>query len=468
MLGEPNSLAYIALILWFAVSAAMFAVLRPAAAAAIAVVGGVMFLPERVSFDFAALPPVNKQLIAPGGAFVGALIFSRRKIISARVGRGGEALVLVLAATALVTALRNPDPLTYGATHLPAMSLYDGVSLAVRDVLYLGLPFFLGRAFFRTSRDLQLLIVIMAVAGVFYSLLILYEIRMAPVLHKKIYGFHQHAFIQTLRFGGYRPMVFMAHGLLVAIFVLVSGLAATGLSRVRRYLVVVPARLVALYLAFILVMCKSLGALLYGAVLLPLTAFARPSLIMRVVVVLLGLIMAYPALRATDLFPTEVMLGVADRIEPKRAESLRGRFVNEELLVEKARARIWFGWGAHGRARVYDPETGRDLSTTDGYWIIQMGSRGIFGFVCAFGLLLYPPLAVNRRLRRIRSPHDKILLATLSLVVIVFTTDLLPNAFLTSHHLFLAGALAGVLPGILRQQRVARPKPRAEKRLSRS
>ena len=41
-------------------------------------------------------------------------------------------------------------------------------------------------------------------------------------LGREIYGFNQHMFAQAVRESGYRPVVFMQHGLMVALF-LVSG-----------------------------------------------------------------------------------------------------------------------------------------------------------------------------------------------------------------------------------------------------
>ncbi|MDC7223945.1 MAG: hypothetical protein PQJ60_09405, partial [Spirochaetales bacterium] len=41
---------------------------------------------------------------------------------------------------------------------------------------------------------------------------------MSPQLSRWIYGFHGHAFIQHIRGNGYRPMVFMQHGLMVSLW----------------------------------------------------------------------------------------------------------------------------------------------------------------------------------------------------------------------------------------------------------
>src|SRR5437764_1120755 len=47
----------------------------------------------------------------------------------------------------------------------------------------------------------------------------------------------------------------------------------------------------------------------------------------------------------------------------------------------------WFGWGGWGRSRIFDQWTGKDISVTDGGWIIYFGVYGWFGYLCFFGLL---------------------------------------------------------------------------------
>ena len=84
------------------------------------------------------------------------------------------------------------------------------------------------------------------------------------------------------------------------------------------------------------------------------------------------------------------MIETAAMIDTDRATSLKTRFDNEDLLLQRASQRFLFGWGRWGRARVYDEESGKDMSITDGRWIITIGQFGLFGFVAEFGLLILP------------------------------------------------------------------------------
>jgi hypothetical protein len=99
-----------------------------------------------------------------------------------------------------------------------------------------------------------------------------------------------------------------------------------------------------------------------------------------------------------------------------------------------------YGWGTFGRNRVYSQTDGKDISTTDGLWIILMGSFGYVGFACFFALVLLPlgRFAVNgRSLQKSSQP----LAASLAMMVALLMFDLLPNA----RSDFLSVVYAGIL-----------------------
>ena len=204
-----------------------------------------------------------------------------------------------------------------------------------------------------------------------------------------------------------------------------------------------PAAGVTAYLSGVLVLCKTLGALVYGAALVLLVRFTRPQLQLRIALVLVAIALLYPTLRAADLFPTRSLVELAQAIDPDRAQSLQFRFANEDQLLDRAWQRFLFGWGRFGRNRVYDEESGRDLSVTDGRWIITMGQFGFIGFLAEFGLLA---LAVARAAQAAKFADERRgagLLAALALIVAINVVDLLPNASLSPWTWLLAGALLG-------------------------
>ena len=168
----------------------------------------------------------------------------------------------------------------------------------------------------------------------------LFEIRMSPQLHRWFYGYNPFGFATQMRYGGFRPSVFMENGLVTAFFAMTAMVAATAFWRTQTRVLKLPPAKITAYLGAVLVLCKSLGALIYGAVLVPLVRLTRPRLQLRIAMVLVSIAVAYPLLRAADLVPTKYMLDAATSISEERADSLRTRFDNEQQLLERASQRF--------------------------------------------------------------------------------------------------------------------------------
>src|SRR5262249_9047485 len=159
------------------------------------------------------------------------------------------------------------------------------------------LPFFIGRALFRSAAELRTLLVVLTVAGLLYTLPILWEMRMSPNLHLYVYGYSSGVFSQQIRAGGYRPMVFVGHGLALAMFVLRARLAAVGLGRPRVKIAGLKASWAAGYLFATLVLCRSAAAMIYGIVAAPLIWLLRPSAQARVLAIVALIVITYPVSR---------------------------------------------------------------------------------------------------------------------------------------------------------------------------
>jgi hypothetical protein len=193
----------------------------------------------------------------------------------------------------------------------------------------------------------------------------------------------------------------------------------------------------------VLVLCKSMAALAYGAGLAPVIAFAGRRMQVRLAAGLALIAVLYPLLRGADLVPVEAMLGQAERVSAERAGSLAFRFANEDRLLDHASQKPLFGWGGWGRNRVYDPDTGKDITVTDGRWIIVIGSFGWCGYVAEFGLLALPLLLLARRSRRLHPAEISPYAGPLALILGANMIDMLPNATLIPFTWLLAGALLG-------------------------
>jgi hypothetical protein len=235
--------------------------------------------------------------------------------------------------------------------------------------------------------------------------------------------------------------VFFSHGLVLAIFTAMALVAAIALWRVGATADRPRLLAAAAWLGVMLVLAKSLGALLLGLVIAPLAALAGARLQMLAAATVAAVVLLYPALRGADVVPTRAIMSWVEANAPDRAGSLGLRLRNEDMLLARAAERPWFGWGP-GRSRVHDPETGQDISTTDGRWVIVIGVAGWIGYAAEFGLLVLPMLALARR----RGPGmPSAATRGLCLVLCVNLLDLLPNSSLTPVTWLMAGALAGMV-----------------------
>jgi O-antigen ligase len=201
-----------------------------------------------------------------------------------------------------------------------------------------------------------------------------------------------------------------------------------------------------LYLLVILLMCRSYAAIFYTVVLAWATAtlgWRRQRILALVLVVIM---VTYPASRFTEIFPTRQLVSAFSALSeiPGLSEirpgSLQFRFDNEDELLQHAMERPLFGWGGFNRNQIYDPLRGLTTSTTDGGWIIQIGKAGLVGWAIFYALLLIPVIRSRRALDR-ASRADKHLVSALVLIVMMYTVDQLPNGFYTSLPFFYAGAL---------------------------
>jgi len=428
------------------VSLVAFLLVRPLRAAVFTILGAMLFLPEGVSFKYPYLPYLDKHNIPYLCVLLGAMIRVPRRIVRLPTERWFSALTLALLAGAIATALTNRDTLRYGrlaVVVLPGLTLKDGFFTGITQALYHALPFFLGLALVRSAKDLRDVLASFAVAGLLYVPFALLEVRLSPQFHYWVYGYHQHSFLQTLRWGGYRPMVFMAHGLALARFLVVAMLAALVVAPRRPTLLGVPSRLAALGLFLTLILCKSTGAIIYGFVALVVAALGKARLRNTVAAVFATVVLLYPALRAADAIPVSRMATAAGAVASDREQSLLFRFRNEDELLVKARQRMVFGWGEYNRSSLFD-ERGRPSTITDGHWIVIVGLLGMVGFAATFGMLLFPVFLARRRTRHIPDRNDRMLVAGVSLIIGIIAIDLIPNGLWDGYPYLFAGALMGV------------------------
>ncbi len=437
-----NWFAYVALLAWPLVAIHLYRTRPAPQATAWTILGALLLLPSELAIKIPMIPALDKASVSALSAVAGYFLFvPRLRRFAPRFG-----LAEILAATYIggpvVTSLLNNDAIVIGDRMLPGVGWYDGISALLSQTI-LFLPFFVGRRFLHKADDIETILRVLVLAALLYSLPMLFEVRFSPQLSNWIYGYFPSTFAGESRFEGFRPVVFMNNGLTVAFFMSTSVLAAVVLWRVNSRFNKLPAGGVLAYLGAVLILCKSFGSLVYGIVFGFLVRWTKPITQVRVAVLLVGIAIFYPLLRMADYFPTDQLVSVSATFNSERANSLKFRFDQEQLLLARASERFFFGWGRYGRNRVYDDESGRDNSTTDGLWILTLGSFGFVGFLAQFGLLTLPVFRVGAAIKRVKSERERIILAGFTVIVALTAIEQLPNASITPWSWLMAGALLG-------------------------
>lgn len=482
----PNLLATLMLVIWPVVIWRLYLALPPGRALIWSLLGAYLLLPPPpAAIDFPLMPALDKTSLPNLAILIVALVVLRganrpRLLPDSIIAR---LLLVVFVLSPIVTVFTNPEPLIFTENYIRGLYLQDAIAQPInRFILVIG--FLMARQYLTTREDQRDLLLALVVAGVAYSLPILLEVRLSPQLNNWVYGYFQHLFSQTIRQGGYRPMVFLYHGIWLAYFVLTCLLAALALWHADRSTSRPKFMIAALYLCGVLVLCKTLATLVYagtaGALILLLTTRAQ----VKIAAVLALITLAYPVLKSTDLVPTDAILTQAEAISAERAQSLAFRFENEDDLVERAFLKPWFGWGIWGRNHIHDPDTGFITSVSDGYWVIVIGVWGWAGYIAQFGLMSLPIFLIWRELRfanrlkqeqfsrkvtyalmdlnHLKNTDDRGLspyLGPLALMLGFNLIDLLPNATLTPTTWMIAGTLFGHAERLARRRKSGETEP---------
>ncbi|MDP2339728.1 MAG: hypothetical protein Q8O67_02120 [Deltaproteobacteria bacterium] len=446
-----NAFSLLALVGWPVVCLIAFARFKPQVAVLIAFMGAMLFLPEKVDIK-APFQPLGKQEFAAIGALLGVLLVgaARRRLFTAKIFTAAELWIFVLMLGSFGTSRTNMEGLSYGVANLPGLTDWEAVSVGIGDVYTYLIPFVLARALFNTREDAMTLLRGFHVAALCYVPFIMIEILMSPQMHNWVYGFAQHDFIQTMRGGGYRPMVFMGHGLGLTLFLAAAVLAGITLTLARKPTILrIRGRHMSIFLLIVLLGCKSLGAAVFALLFTVVLHLLAPKGQLRVLVLFAAVIVAYPVSRATEVFPhAEITQFIKDTAGPDRAQSIEFRFTNEAALTEHGAKKPIFGWGRFRRSMLFTPWKDEPVSVADGYWIGTYGARGAVGFICTFGLLLTPMFFLRSKIKKLTNADDRYLLVGLACMLMLYTVDLIPNGLFTNFPFFFAGAVLGLVRGI--------------------
>jgi len=406
------------------------------------ILAGALILPVETAVDLPLIPPLNKASVPNLAAFFVCYFFVGKRIKLLPNLGVVKGLLFIYILSPFVTALLNSDPIIAGPLFIKGMESYDALSAVIRQMIFI-IPFLLGMNLLGNSNAHEALLGVLVVAGIFYSVPMLLEIRLSPQFHKWIYGIYPRGFGQQMRNGGFRPVVFLGHGLWVAFFTMSTVVASSIYWKKRSTVLGFSSGMILIYLCVVLYLCKSMASIIYAIFIISLIYFIRANKQAKLAKYIVLFVVLFPLLRIADYFPGNEIASTVTSYNEQRGQSLQFRFDNEDKLLTHARERLFFGWGTWGRNRVYDKSTGKDLSVTDGRWIIVLGEYGLIGYLSEFGLLALSVIRSSRAIRYLNNRSERVTLAGLSLLMAISMVDLLPNASETPWTWLLAGALIG-------------------------
>lgn len=380
-MGTVALLAYAA---WCLLAIILFATLGRRQAIVYTIIGGWMFLPVG-AWDIPGLPRFDKTAFSCLLATIFAFALGR-KDLSTSPPPLRVSLVDVLMGVWCICPFFSSIFGGYGVT--------QGISATLIHVFHWGLPYALGRIAYRSQGDASVLIRCVVVLVVLYLPLVWFELRMSPNLHHYVYGYAQHVFAQTRRMGGWRPQVFLQHGLALGLLLSFATVMLLSLyrQRDRRAVFGIPIGWLFFVVLVTCVLAKSIGAILLmlGGVVVVLMPSPRARALALVVLALAP--SAFVLTRVTGIVSAEgVVESVEGALPEDRIKSWEFRLRTEDRLLQKAEKRFWLGWGPWGAFRM-DAAGADVVKATDGLWIIVLGRFGTLGLgalvlILALGVL---------------------------------------------------------------------------------
>ncbi len=441
-----NSVATLALFSWPVVILIFFQKFDRPLAIMLGLLGGFLLLPVEGGIDFPLLPTFEKYSIPPLAAL--AFVYMMRPKPNDQAALPGlfpagllpKCLIAGVVIGSFLTVLTNQDALSYGPRYIRGLRLYDAFSFVMQTGIIL-LPLLLARKFLGHPDQQRRFLIVLCVAALGYSFLALYEVRMSPQLNRMVYGFFPHSWIQHIRGGGYRPLVFLSHGLVLAGFFMGTILAATALMRMHTGPVRSKYLMAAGWLFMTLVLSNSLGALILSILFTPVVFLLGTRGQLLVAAIVAVMVISYPISRGAGIVPINWIQTTATNFDASRGASLGTRLFNEERLLDHASKRPLFGWGGWGRNRVYE-DNGANTTITDGYWTIAITGGGWLRYLSEFMLIGIPVVLLFLRRRRYEIGPEG---AAVALITAVWMIELIPNSSLTTALWMAAGSLWGRL-----------------------
>lgn len=426
-----NTFTFGILLLWIPFVLTLFRYIPVRRAILVSFLIAWLFLPQ-ARFAVSGLPDLTKITATCYGILIGVILFDFYTLKAFRFKRIDIPIVIWCLCP-------------FASSVVNGLGVYDGISGALSQTISWGVPYLFGRIYFSDLISTNKLATAMFWGGMIYLPLCLFEARFSPQLHSLIYGYFPHSFAQTIRLGGYRPQVFMAHGLEVGMYMMAASLIGLWLwhTGVLKQVLGMPAEWPVLLLFITFVMVKSTGAyglLFLGMVILLSGYWFRTNLPLLLLVFCVALYVGAGAIGTVDR--QLITSNVTRIVGSERAQSLDFRLMNEQILSEKARIQPVFGWGGYGRNR-----PGNVQVATDSLWIISFGSYGTVGLMSVMATLLFPSVCfcLLTYPARYWSNPKVAPSAALSVVLVLYMADSAVNSMFNPIFILANGAIAGIV-----------------------
>jgi hypothetical protein len=357
------------LIGWAPLVMLMFGILPARRAVILAFVMAWMFLPV-AGYKFAGFPQYDKMSATSLAVLLSTLIF--------QPGRFSQFRMSIWDLPMLGFCLAPFVSLQMGGFPLATSSYW-----AIEQALEWGVPYLLGRLYIRDLDDVHELVRVLVICGLIYVPFCLYEIKMSPQLNRTIYGFTQHSWGSTKRGGGWRPLVFMQTGLMVATWMCsVAVLAFWGWRRrAIGSLWGIPIAVVALILLLTAVLCKSAGATVLMGVAIATLVVTHLTRSRWLLILLIAAPLIYVSSRVTGVWDGKWLMAAARNISEDRSDSIKSRLGSEDNFIRHTLKRPLFGWGPGPQASPPVDERVQSKAVWDALWIINFAKYGAFGLL---------------------------------------------------------------------------------------
>ncbi|MEO6861654.1 MAG: O-antigen ligase domain-containing protein [Microcoleus sp.] len=392
-----------------------------------------LFLPQ-ASYPIPLLPPYTKISASCYAILLATIIYDTARITTFKPGWLDVPMVICCLCPIVSQVTNGGSP----------------ISPTFNQIITWGMPYFLGRLYMGSLDGLRQLAIGIFAGGLAYIPFTLVEGVKGPILHQMVYGVNAFEdWGQARRMGGWRPVVFMQHGLMVGVWMMTAALIGVWLwqTGTLKKFQGQSIKTLAIVLTIAFFLCRSTGAYSLFGIALFILFFAKWFRTSLPLLFVIGYISFYLYIAASGQFSSKDVMGVINPIfGEERAGSLKFRFDMEEILGDKARQKFLFGWGDSGGNRVYNGY-GQDISVTDSLWIIEFGTNGAVGLVSLFSSFLLPVVvfATLKYPARTWSNPKVAPAAVLGVAVTMYMFDCVLNAMTNPIFALIVGGISGLV-----------------------